>query len=127
MKDDKVLMIYRLGRWDLPKGKIKKNEEREIGALREVEEECNIKVEIAGELTNTWHSYAFKGKKILKKTSWYLMSCIDDSEMMPQLDEDIEEVRFMSVEEVYDILPQTYGSIAYVLTYYLQHVRSQKE
>ena len=46
VKDDKILMIYRLGYWDLPKGKIKKSEPKEVGALREVEEECNIKVEL---------------------------------------------------------------------------------
>ncbi len=127
VKDGKILMIYRLGRWDLPKGKIKKNEAKDIGALREVEEECNIKVQIVDKLNNTWHSYAYKGKKILKKTSWYIMTCLDDSEMKPQLEEDIEEVRYMSVEEIYDILPQTYGSISYVLTYYLQHARSRTE
>ena len=127
VKDEKVLMIYRLGRWDLPKGKVKKNEPNDIAALREVEEECNVKVSLNGDLTKTWHSYAYKGKKILKKTNWYLMTCLDDSEMKPQLEEDIEEVRYMSVEEIYDILPQTYGSIAYVLNYYLQHARSRTE
>lgn len=127
IKDGKILMIYRLGRWDLPKGKIKKTEPKEVGALREVEEECNIRAEIIDKLTSTWHSYAFKGTKILKKTTYYVMRCLDDSNMHPQVEEYIEEVRYMTVDEVHDILPQTYGSIAYVLTYYLEHAKSQKE
>jgi 8-oxo-dGTP pyrophosphatase MutT (NUDIX family) len=39
-------MILRLGKWDLPKGKMEKNEEPMICAIREVEEECGIKAKI---------------------------------------------------------------------------------
>ena len=46
MKDDQYLMIHRLGVWDLPKGKLEKEETSKFGALREVEEECGVKVEI---------------------------------------------------------------------------------
>jgi 8-oxo-dGTP pyrophosphatase MutT (NUDIX family) len=126
IKDDKILMIYRLGHWDLPKGKIKKSEPSEIGGMREVEEECNIKVELLGHITNTWHSYAFKGSKILKKTYWYLMGCLDDSQMRPQIEEFIEDVRFMSLDEVREVLPESYGSIQYVVNHYLTHAPSQK-
>src|SRR5690606_26940289 len=63
LKDGKILMIYRLGVWDLPKGKLDKGEKVKEGALREVEEECNISVELVEKLPKTWHSYAFKGKR----------------------------------------------------------------
>ena len=43
-KGEKVLLINRLHKWDLPKGKLEKNEDVTQGALREVEEECNVKV-----------------------------------------------------------------------------------
>src|SRR5665648_657317 len=36
------LFIRRLGVWDLPKGKIEKNETPELAAVREVEEECGL-------------------------------------------------------------------------------------
>src|SRR6478735_3106050 len=39
-KQEKVLLIFRLGKWDLPKGKLKKKEESIKCAKREVEEEC---------------------------------------------------------------------------------------
>jgi 8-oxo-(d)GTP phosphatase len=123
IKDGKILMIYRLGMWDLPKGKIKKTEETRLGALREVEEECNIKVAITGELPNTWHSYAYKGNKILKKTNWYTMQCLDDSLMKPQAEEYIEEVRFMTPDEVLEVLPESYASIQFIIRDYLKAVK----
>ena len=36
------LFIYRLDKWDLPKGKIEKGEAIKTAALREIEEECGI-------------------------------------------------------------------------------------
>ncbi|MGV3642271.1 MAG: NUDIX hydrolase [Adhaeribacter sp.] len=126
IKDGKLLMIYRLGMWDLPKGKLNKKEEAQEGALREVEEECNIKVRAIRSLPKTWHSYAFKGNKILKKTSWYLMECLDDSLMKPQAEEFIEEVKFMTPEEVEAILPKAYASIAFVIHYYLRAAKAGK-
>ncbi|MGV3538170.1 MAG: NUDIX hydrolase [Rufibacter sp.] len=123
VKDGKILMIHRLGTWDLPKGKLNKGEEVQLGALREVEEECNIKVAITGELPSTWHSYAYKGKKILKKTSWFTMHCLDDSLMRPQAEESIEEVRFMTADEVLDVLSHSYASIQFVIRDYLQTTR----
>ncbi|WP_255478640.1 NUDIX hydrolase [Rufibacter sp. XAAS-G3-1] len=123
VKDGKILMIYRMGMWDLPKGKIKKSEETTLGALREVEEECNIKVAITGELPSTWHSYAYKGNKILKKTSWFTMQCLDDTYMKPQAEEFIEEVRFMTPDEVLEVLPESYASIQFVIRDYLQAMK----
>ena len=126
VKDGKILMIYRLGMWDLPKGKLNKKEDPQEGALREVEEECNIHVQAVDKLPNTWHSYAYKGNKILKRTSWYIMDCTDDTLMKPQAEEFIEEVRFMTPEEVETILPQAYASIAFVIRYYLRAAKSGK-
>ncbi|WP_276495765.1 NUDIX hydrolase [Pontibacter litorisediminis] len=126
LKEGKILMIYRLGVWDLPKGKLEKKEKVREGAMREVEEECNIKVEVVEKLPKTWHSYAFKGKKILKKTSWYLMDCTDDSLMKPQAEEFIEEVRWMTPEEVQEVLPKAYTSIAFVIRHYLQSLKTGK-
>ncbi|MCC9136896.1 NUDIX hydrolase [Pontibacter silvestris] len=126
IKDGKILMIYRLGTWDLPKGKLEKKEDVESGALREVEEECNIQVEIIDKLPKTWHSYAYKGKKILKRTSWFVMNCTDDSLMKPQAEEFIEEVRWMTPEEVMEVLPKAYTSIAFIVRHYLQSLKSGK-
>ena len=120
-------MINRLGKWDLPKGKIDKGETREEAALREVEEECGIKVRIRKKLCNTWHTYTMKKTPILKKTTWYTMSVVDESRMKPQLEEEISEVRFMAPKETYHALQNSYRSIEYVIDIYNSHRKNAKE
>jgi len=124
-KDGMVLMISRFNKWDLPKGKLKKEEDPGIGALREVEEECNIKVALGEKLPSTWHSYAYNGNKILKKTNWYTMQCLDDSLMKPQAEEYIEEVRWMTPQEALSVLDDSYASIALVVRHYLSEAAGE--
>ncbi len=117
-KGDKTLLIYRLKKWDLPKGKLEKGETAAQGALREVEEECGIQVSLGKKICTTHHTYSMKEKNILKKTTWYVMNCVNDKKMAPQTEEDIEEVRWMNVKEVYVALQDTYRSIAHVFDKY---------
>ncbi|MFN6944359.1 MAG: NUDIX hydrolase [Cytophagaceae bacterium] len=123
-KGDKILMIYRLGKWDFPKGKLKKKEDSLEGARREVEEECNITVGVGRKIGPTWHTYMRKGKRILKKTIWYQMHCIDDSNMQPQTEEFIEEVRWMNKMEVQAAMKGTYKSIEEISNNYFSTVGS---
>lgn len=117
-KGNKILLIYRLKKWDLPKGKLDKDETPEAAALREVEEECNIKVELGEKICATWHTYTQNGMRILKKTYWYSMNCLDDSQMKPQLEEDIEDIRWMDTREVRYSLYDSYGAIRHVFQKY---------
>ncbi|WP_277561610.1 NUDIX hydrolase [Elizabethkingia anophelis] len=70
---DEVLFIYRMSKWDLPKGKMEKGESRDLTALREVEEECSITdLSLEKFLSSTYHMYTERdGSKILKITHWY--------------------------------------------------------
>lgn len=120
MKGDRFLMIYRLKKWDLPKGKLEKDETKLEGAVREVEEECGIKVFPESKVCTTWHTYVSEGRRILKKTTWYLMECTDDSHISPQTEEDIEELRWMNEGEVNVALQNSYSSIAAVFNEYWQ-------
>ena len=43
-KNDSILLIHRLGKWDLPKGKLEKNEKSKTAAIREVFEETGLVV-----------------------------------------------------------------------------------
>ncbi len=124
IKDGCLLMIYRLNRWDLPKGKLEKDEDWETGAKREVEEECNIKVSMQSKICSTWHSYSLNGKNILKKTAWYAMSCDDDSQMKPQITEDIQAVEWKNTAALKEALFNTYPSIRYVIHCYQDSVNS---
>jgi 8-oxo-dGTP pyrophosphatase MutT (NUDIX family) len=114
----KVLMIYRLKKWDLPKGKLDPGESAKVGAVREVQEECNIEVTLRRKVCNTWHTYKRNGEKILKKTTWYLMYLEDDSAMRPQVEENIEIVRWMDFKQVKEALYDSYASIRYVFKRY---------
>lgn len=123
MKDNKYLMIHRLGKWDLPKGKLEKDESSWEGGLREVEEECAIKVRLDVKICSTWHTYVSDGRKTIKKTSWYLMDCLDDSQMQPQKEEGIDDVRWMSSDEVQEALANSYASIAEVFRSYHELIK----
>lgn len=121
-KDDKVLLIYRLKKWDLPKGKLDPGETVAEGALREVEEECNVKVKLGNKICSTWHTYTRNRKRILKKTTWYAMQCLEDENMKPQQEESIEEVRWMNAREVRQAMYNSYPSIRQVFqAYYKIH------
>jgi 8-oxo-(d)GTP phosphatase len=119
-KDGKILLIYRLKKWDLPKGKLDKGETPKEAAVREVEEECNIKVKLGEKIGSTWHTYMLNGKRILKKTYWYAMECLDDSEMTPQVEEDIEDIRFMEIRESRQALYNSYRTVRHVIHQFYQ-------
>jgi len=96
------LMIFRNGKWDLPKGKREPNESMEQTALREVEEECSIdRLTLLKPLTVTYHTYALQGVDILKPTQWYAMRYEgSESVFKPQAEEGIELAKFISVAEI---------------------------
>jgi len=109
--ESELLMIYRLQTWDLPKGKIEKNEEPTEAAVREVEEETGLQQITLGEaLGITYHTYRKKsGIRVLKKTYWYLMQA-PRQELTPQQEEDIERALWMFPEEALAQSPM-YGNI----------------
>jgi 8-oxo-dGTP pyrophosphatase MutT (NUDIX family) len=119
-KKDKFLMIYRLKKWDLPKGKREKDETSKQAAVREVEEECNVTVKLGQKICTTWHTYTMNKRAMIKKTRWYVMDVVDDTRMRPQPTEDIEETRWMNRKEVYHALEHSYKSINYVFEQYYE-------
>ncbi len=118
LKSGEVLMIQRLKKWDLPKGKLDKGEKPKEAAVREVEEECNIKVRLGKKICLTWHTYKQNGKRILKKTYWYKMYCVDDSKMKPQVEESIEATEWINEKELREAFYNTYPSIRDVFRHY---------
>lgn len=113
VRNDKyLLMIKRLGKYDLPKGHIEDGETTEACALREVKEECGLQeLEIESFLNETWHIYFREGQWCLKHTYWYLMNCPPGQPLIPQTEEDIEEVFWLDTREIVRILPLTYRNL----------------
>jgi ADP-ribose pyrophosphatase YjhB (NUDIX family) len=113
-KEGRILMIFRLGAWDLPKGKMDKGETFKETAVREVEEECNVKVQLDYKVCTTWHTYTQNGSRILKQTKWYAMICLDDSQMAPQEEEGIEQMVWADEVQATELAASSYRSIQFV-------------
>lgn len=127
LKKDKVLMIYRMKKWDLPKGKKEAGEKNKQTAVREVEEECGVRVKLGKKICTTWHTYTMNKKSMLKKTRWYTMELIDESKMKPQTEEDIEDIRWMTQKEAYHALENSYNSIRFVFEKYYRKAEKIKK
>ncbi len=110
-----VLMIYRLNKWDLPKGKMEGRETIMETAIREVEEECCITVNCLDDYFVTYHTYSHKKRRILKRTYWYKMELLSDENMAPQLDEGIQDLKWMNRNQMHNALKNSYSSIKHVL------------
>ena len=99
--NEKLLMIFRNGFWDLPKGKIELNESELECAVREVEEECGIeRLAVVKFLKYTYHTYVEDDQPILKKTSWFLMLTDYKKKLTPQKSEGITKVIWVSKNEI---------------------------
>jgi len=110
------LFIFRLGKWDLPKGKVEEGEKMRKAALREVEEECGIKVDYLGKkIATTYHTYNMRGKFVLKQTKWYEMGVNDIPALIPQTEEDITAAEWLRKREIGKVRENTYPLINDIL------------
>ncbi|MBL4939142.1 MAG: NUDIX domain-containing protein [Lutibacter sp.] len=109
---NEVLFIYRFNKWDLPKGKLEKDESIKECAIREVEEECGISnLVINKPLDTTYHIFKMKGETILKVTYWFSMTTNYSAKLTPQLEEGIVAVVFKNKKEANEALKNSYANI----------------
>ncbi|MBF2755975.1 MAG: NUDIX domain-containing protein [Gammaproteobacteria bacterium AqS3] len=99
-----ILLIFKRGKWDMPKGRVEISSDYEQEAMREVSEETGLlpdKLSITGTLPPTWHVTLYQGRHHLKKTTWYLMHYRgDDDDVVPQIEEDIIECRWICLSDL---------------------------
>lgn len=115
-KKAEVLLIFRHGRWDLPKGKKNSGEKNRETALREVMEETGLKkLEISEKLSVTYHFYRRNKRLIIKKTHWFLMKAKRNQEMIPATKEGIMKVKWVSFEKAKKKSNKTFRSVTEVL------------
>jgi 8-oxo-dGTP pyrophosphatase MutT (NUDIX family) len=123
-----VLLIFRKGKWDLPKGKLDEAEKLEDCAVREMKEETGLEnVTLEKPLTITYHTYYEKGDLILKESYWYLMKSPQQQVLTPQTEEDIMECKWVKLDELAPYLDNTHPSIIDVLQIAVKELKAQKE
>ncbi|SDJ18092.1 NUDIX hydrolase [Chryseobacterium jejuense] len=116
--EGEMLFIRRLGKWDLPKGKMEKGESREESAVREIEEETGLRdVELVQFINTTYHIYIERnGEKILKCTHWFEMNFNGEDTSKPQIEEGITEVAWKNTTQIEEeVFPSTFKNIKLIV------------
>jgi mutator protein MutT len=109
---NELLIIYRKGKWDLPKGKMDKGETAEECVVREVKEETGLRdVQLIAPLTTTYHTYHEGSRFILKETTWFRMKADSKEELIPQKEEDINEAKWANEKELQECLKNSWHAI----------------
>lgn len=122
---DELLMIFRRGFWDLPKGKLDEGETIEACAVREIKEETGLQQVTLGKFIGiTEHQYfdKFINKEAIKQSHWYAMTANGSQTLLPQTEEDITEIRWVSKQELPLLLSKSYPSIVEIVNKYLQTI-----
>jgi len=117
-----ILLMFKRGKWDMPKGRVKEGQSRKAEALREVHEETGLdisKLSLLGKLVPTWHTTSHHGVRYLKKTHWYLMQYDgDDDDTCPQVEEGIIECRWVHLSDLPHYRELLVARINYVVDFW---------
>ena len=115
-ENNAVLMMFRRGKWDLPKGKLDKKESIEECAIRETEEETGLKeVKLVAPLITTYHTYHEGTRFMLKETSWFRMRVNGNQTLIPQTAEQITKLEWVNKNELDKYLENSFSSVNDVL------------
>ncbi|MBQ0153053.1 MAG: NUDIX domain-containing protein [Chryseobacterium sp.] len=119
-----LLFIKRLGKWDLPKGKMEIGESREESAIREIEEETGLRDVVLGQFINTtYHIYIERnGDRVLKFTHWFKMDFDGEDTSKPQIEEGITEVAWKNTSQIEsEVFPSTFKNIQLIISEYWEN------
>ena len=84
-----------------------------------MEEETGLKgVELNNFIGKTTHFYKEKGKDIEKETHWYAMRAKGKQQLVPQLEEDITELKWVKENEVTHYYSNTFDNIIEIIDKY---------
>jgi 8-oxo-dGTP pyrophosphatase MutT (NUDIX family) len=113
-----LLMIFRRGKWDLPKGKLDDGETILECAVREVKEETGLQQIEHGELIGiTYHEYfdPYLKEEVIKESHWYAMRVRGTQTLTPQIEEDITEIKWVAGDGLEECLRNSYDNVVEII------------
>ncbi len=123
-----MLIMFRRGVWDMPKGKLDEGESIEQCAVREVEEETGLRnIELGKFIHITFHQYWDKWtkKELGKETHWYAMRVKGNQTLVPQAEEDITEILWVKPEDIVNYENNMHKNIVEVIRIFLSVNKAQ--
>lgn len=111
-RTQRLLLFFRRGFWDMPKGHLEEGETLEECAIREVREETGLEhLELGEKICVTFHTYHMKGNFVLKESHWYRMTSTAREPLKVQTEEDIVKGRWCGPRRARRLLRHAYPSI----------------
>tara|TARA_B100001778_G_C18542627_1_gene609068 strand:- start:350 stop:772 length:423 start_codon:yes stop_codon:yes gene_type:complete len=124
--NNEILLIFRKGMWDLPKGKLEIEEPPSQGALRETSEETGLKLKklkVKSKLTTT--SHLLNGEDV--KTKWFLVKYKGFKyKLIPQKKEGIKECKWVSEDLLVYYMPELRNYARDVFDFYFSTVKTHQ-
>ena len=115
-ENNEVLLMFRRGKWDLPKGKMDKKETFEECAKRETEEETGLKdIKLISPLITSYHTYHEGSRYLLKETKWFTMNISGEQKLIPQATEQITKLEWVKKNVLKKYLQNSFPSVIDVL------------
>jgi len=127
-EETEILLIFRRGVWDLPKGKVDPGERVETCALREVSEEAGVPTpQLQDHLVTTYHRYVEDEEPVEKETHWYAMKLPPecDPQLVPEQAEGIEKAEWVPLPEAQKRVG--YENLSRVLTAFHRYFKETKK
>ena len=120
----KMLFIKKNGRWEFPKGRLKKGANRKNTAVREICEETGLKkkdLNIIKPLIPTHHHNKINGDIMIKETVWFLIHYSGDmkKKLKPEKKEGITKCKWFTLDELVLILKDSRPQVHYLLGFVL--------
>ena len=127
----RILFIKKNGRWDLPKGKLKKGANRKKTAIREICEETGLKkkdLKILQVLIPTYHHIKLKGIINVKETFWFLVQYTGTpkARLIPDRNEGITKCKWFDLDQLILTLKDSRPIIHYLIGFVLNEAVYKK-
>ena len=124
LKNDKILFIYKRGRWDLPKGKVEEGASSRKTAKIEISEETGLpknQLKILKKLIPTHYHKTVDREVVVKKTEWFLIIFQGDEStpLIPDRNEGITECKWFTFDELVLVLEESHERIRYLIEFFL--------